>query len=60
MSRDKRLKDKPNNHVNCVTEEYERLPVSAKKSVKERNAYEKGKTFERVPIFRGYILKEVK
>lgn len=60
MSRDKRLKDRPNNHINCITEENAKLPMSAKASAKKRLAYEKGKTFIKVPIFRGFKLIEVK
>ena len=60
MSRDKRLKDRPNGHSNCITEENIKLPVSAKASARKRKEFEKGKTFIRIPILRGYILKEVK
>lgn len=51
---------KPGHHENCITEERLNLPISAKSSVRKRKEFEKGKTFIRVPIFRGYILKEVK
>lgn len=60
MSRAKQHKDKPNDHKNCVTEDRLTTVLSAKSSVKKRNDYERGRKFERVPIFRGYILKEIK
>ena len=48
------------NAENCITEERQQLRPNAIQSVKKRNAYEKGKVFERIPIFRGFILREVK
>lgn len=51
---------KPGAYENCITVERQGLKPNAKASVRARNLYEKGKVFEKIPIFRGYIMKEVK
>ena len=45
---------------NCITVEREKSKVSAKSLVKKKNERDKGKTFIRIPILRGYIEREVK
>lgn len=50
----------PMAHDNCITAERLTLRPNANASVAKRREYEKGKMFKRIPIFRGYILKEVK
>lgn len=52
---------KPGAYENCITVERQAFKPNAKASVKARNAFEKGKTFEYIPIFpRGYKMVEVK
>jgi len=50
----------PMKHENCVTEDRINSRVSAKSLVKRHNEAVKGKVFEHIPIFRGFILKEIK
>lgn len=45
---------------NCITNERRSVEQMAKASVKKRNEWEKDKKFERIPILRGVILKEIK
>lgn len=51
---------KPGGYENCITVERHELKPNAKANVRARNLYEKGKVFEKIPIFRGYILREIK
>ena len=50
----------PMTFENCIVVEREKSKVSAKSLVRKQNEYEKGKTFIKVPIFRGFILREIK
>lgn len=50
----------PNSYENCITVERLKARPTAKASVVKRNEFKKGKKFERIPILRGYIMREVK
>lgn len=58
--RTKQADRKPGGYENCVVVERQGLKPNAKANVRARNLYEKGKVFEKIPIFRGYILREIK
>lgn len=46
---------------NCITVERQQQRPSAILSAEKRKHWEKGKKFERIPIFpRGFIMREVK
>ena len=45
---------------NCIIVEREKSKVSAKSLVMQKNERDKGKTFEHIPILRGYIEREIK
>ena len=45
---------------NCITVERQQQRPNAVLSAEKRKAWEKGKVFDRIPIFRGVILREVK
>lgn len=45
MSRNKKLKNTPNKHVNCVSEEKDSIRASALKLKKEHDTWEKKQTF---------------
>ena len=49
MSRGKKLRNEPNLHVNCVTEEMEYLP-KAKKLAKEHRKFEKSQRYEVIQV----------
>jgi len=51
---------KPMKHENCIVAERQTLRPNANASVAKRKEFEKGKTFDRIPILRGYILRERK
>ena len=48
------------NSGNCISKEIQEQRPNAKGNAAKRKAWEKGKQFERIPIFRGVILREVK
>lgn len=62
MAANKRERKSPSvNCDNCVTVQNESYRPNALKAVEERRKLEKGKVFERIPIFpRGFIMREVK
>lgn len=49
MSRGKKLRNEPNLHVNCVTEEMEYLP-KARKLAKENRKFEKSQRYEVIQV----------
>lgn len=51
---------KPMAYDNCITTERQTLRPNANALVAKRREYEKGKKFIRIPIVKGYILREVK
>lgn len=46
--------------TNCITEERDQVKSGAILAVQARHEWEKGRKFERIPILRGFILKEIK
>jgi len=45
---------------NCITVERQQQRPNAVLSAERRKHWEKGKIFDRIPIFRGIILREIK
>ena len=54
----KRLKSA--NKGNCLTKERDLIKEATLKCVKAQNEREKTRVFEKIPIFKGYRLHEVK
>lgn len=50
----------PGNYENCVTKDRQERKYTTEDCVKQHNALMKGVKIERIPIFRGWIEKEVK
>lgn len=48
------------NSENCIMAERRSVEDMARISARKRKKWEKDRKFEKIPIFRGFILKEIK